>query len=136
MKKAKFKYPIGTEVKFKFFDGSIHVGSVVKQSYQGDSWDHLPTNYGETIYTIQVPTATDKRGFMMYPSIGPNRIIESNGVANKGYVYGKLNILDTVTKRKTKRKPTKVKQVSKSNSTELSDAISKQKDFINGKINN
>ena len=125
MKKAKFKYKIGTEVKFKFFDGSIHTGTIVKQSYQGDSWDHLPTNYGETIYTIQVPDGNDIRGFMLYPSVGPNRIIESNGITNKAYIYGKKSILNVTTKRK-----------SKSTSTELSDAISKQKDFINGKVNN
>ena len=103
MKKAKFKYKIGTEVKFKFFDGSIHTGAIVKQSYQGD----------------------DIRGFMLYPSVGPNRIIESNGITNKAYIYGKKSILNVTTKRK-----------SKSTSTELSDAISKQKDFINGKVNN
>ena len=132
MKKAKFKYPIGAEVKFKFFDGSIHLGAVVKQSYQGESWDHLPTNYGETIYTIQVPDTQDIRGFMLYPSIGPNRIIESKGVANKSYIYGKKNILNS----QTNSKPIKVKTKSKLVSTELSDAIARQKDFISGKINN
>ena len=59
MKKAKFKYKIGTEVKFKFFDGSIHTGAIVKQSYQGDSWDHLPTNYGEIPYRFQMATTSE-----------------------------------------------------------------------------
>ena len=60
-KKKKHKYKIGTEVKFKFFDGSVHVGAILKQTYQGDNWDHIDTDYKQPLYTIQVPGRIKKR---------------------------------------------------------------------------
>ena len=129
MKKAKHKYPIGTEVKFKYFDGSIHVGVVIKQTYQGDSWDHLETDYKQTLYTMQVPDMHDSRGFMLYPSVGPHRIIESNGITNKEYAFTKKNVLSGSTRKKSKAITNKFNDTT----SELDAAISKQQDFINGK---
>tara|TARA_R110002073_G_scaffold258012_2_gene420996 strand:+ start:47 stop:427 length:381 start_codon:yes stop_codon:yes gene_type:complete len=125
MQKAKHKYPIGTEVKFKFFDGSIHVGAVIKQTYQGESWGHIDTDYNQPLYTIQVPDYHDTRGFMLYPAVGPHRILESNGITNKDYIYSKKQAV------KVKAKTIKPKETSN-----LEDAIQKQKDFINRKTKN
>ncbi len=126
-KKKKHKYKIGTEVKFKFFDGSVHVGAILKQTYQGDNWDHIDTDYKQPLYTIQVPDSRDTRGFMIYPGVGLHRILESNGITNKEYVYKKGAKIASSKTIKSKFNDT---------STDLNDAIRKQKEFISGKVKN
>ena len=126
-KKKKHKYKIGTEVKYKFFDGSVHVGAVLKQTYQGDNWDHIDTDYKQPLYTIQVPDSNDTRGFMLYPGVGLHRILESNGITNSKYIYKKGA---KVASSKT------IKSKFNDTSTELNDAIKKQQEFIDGKVKN
>ena len=126
-KKKNHKHKLGTEVKFRFFDGSIHTGAIIKQTYNGEAWDHIPTNYKDPLYTIQVPSDYDTRGFMLYPSVGEHRIIESNGITNKDYMY----------KRGAKTVSAKtIKSKFNDTSSELEEAIKKQKEFIDGKVNN
>jgi len=126
-KKKNHKYKMGTEVKFRYFDGSIHTGAIVKQTYNGENWDHLPTNYKDPLYTIQVASDYDSRGFMLYPSVGEHRIIESNGVTNKNYTFKKeVKVVS----------PKTIKSKFNDTRSELDDAIKKQKEFIEGKVKN
>jgi len=120
MKKAKHKHKIGTVVKFKFFDGSVHVGEIVSQNYMGEDWDHTETNFKIPQYTIHVPSDQYSRGYMIYSSMTNERIFPKDAKIVKPIF-----------------KSTTIKKSSKNNtSTELDNAINKQKEFISGKVNN
>jgi len=123
MKKAKHKHKIGSVVKFKFFDGSVHVGEIVSQNYMGEDWDHTETNWKIPQYTIHVPSDKYSRGYMIYSSMTNERIFPKDA---------------NIVKPKFKATPTikSIKHKFNDTTTELNDAINKQKDFISGKVNN
>ena len=64
---------------------------------------------------------------MIYPGVGLHRILESNGITNKEYVYKKGAKIASSKTIKSKFNDT---------STELNDAIRKQTEFISGKVKN
>jgi len=119
MKKAKHKYKIGTVVKFRFFDGSVHVGEIVKHNYMGEDWDHTETNWSIAQYTIHVPSNKYSRGYMVYSSMTNDRIFPKDA---------------TLTKPKFKSTTTISSVNIKSNGPSLDDAIDKQKQFISGNV--
>ena len=124
MKKKGHKYKLGDILKIKFFDGSIHTGEVTKLSYMGERVDMA--NYQLPTYTITCKNnfPNSKREYMHYPGIGDERILEANGKALEP-IYKKF----TTKKKKSAKKSVKVSKKSK-----LDQAIDKQKDFLNGKV--
>ena len=121
MKKAKHKHKIGTVVKFRFFDGSVHVGEIVSQNYMGEDWDHTETNFKIPQYTIHVPSDKYSRGYMVYSSMTNERNFPKDAKIVKPIF--KSTIVKSI-KRKS------------NDTTELNAAIKKQQDFIGGKVNN
>ena len=117
MRKANHKHKLGTTVKFKFFDGSIHVGEVVSHNYMGEDWAHVETNWTIAQYTIHVPSSNYSRGYMVYSNITNDRIF------SKDDKLVKAKIKSTISKKKPKV-----------DTSELAAAINKQKQFISGKV--
>ena len=129
-KKKLHKYKLGDTMKFRFFDGSVHVGKVAELRYSGDMWEHTETNYVDPQYSIHVPDTSGKyaRGYMIYSNISDHRIISVNGdlkapsfPESHGLLGGNLADVHMRDAIETPR-------------NELQDAIDKQKDFIAGKI--
>jgi len=128
MIKKGHTYKIGELLKFTYFDGSPHTGKVIKQTYAGDDWNHLQTDYSNPRYTIQVPDDRDARGYMIYPCVGESRIVKR--IENNGF------LCDDVKSSANKGASTKPlgKKQPKTEQSDLEDAIQKQKDFVGGKV--
>jgi len=124
MKKAKHKYKLGETVKFKFFDGSIHIGQIASLNYMGEDWDHTETNYSIPQYTIHVPSDKYSRGYMIYSSMTNNRIFD------KDTKLVKPRLVENYKKEGSWCSA----KIVESNTT-LDDEIAKQKEFISGKVN-
>tara|TARA_R110000851_G_scaffold133966_3_gene269090 strand:+ start:75 stop:443 length:369 start_codon:yes stop_codon:yes gene_type:complete len=120
MKKAKHKHKIGSVVKFRFFDGSVHIGEIVKHNYMGEDWDHTETNWSIAQYTIHVPSNKYSRGYMIYSSMTNDRIFPKDAKIAKP-MFSQSNE-SLIARHKTKL------------SSELDDAIGKQKQFISGNV--
>ena len=114
-KKKKHTYKVGQTVKFKFFDGSVHKGTIAELTYMGDIVGGK-TYYDCPQYTIHVPSDRYPRGYMIYSSMTDERIKEAT--------EGKQQSLFT-----NNSLPKKVK--AKKSMSELDMAILKQKEFIN-----
>ncbi len=122
-KKAKFKYKEGQSIKFRFYDGSIHEGIISIARYRNSDVDYLPTEYSQCMYTCHVPdnSGSYPRGYMVYT-------ITENMVKN--------NIDDDVKITPLERYTEPVDDFEINDSNELRQAISKQKDFVSGKVKN
>jgi hypothetical protein len=136
MKKAKHKYKLGETVKFKFFDGSVHIGQIASLNYMGEDWDHTETNYSIPQYTIHVPSDKYSRGYMIYSSMTNNRIFDKDTKLVKPKFELSPNQLKNLKNINNSQKELLCKQTKNTNSdSELDDAIAKQKKFISGKVN-
>ena len=127
-KKSRFKYKNGQSVKFKYYDGSVHNGIIVKCNYRNEDSESLPTQWTMPVYTVHSPDNSGRysRGYMSYPSITQNMIknvldVDVKIVPMKDYVEPKKEVLS---------------QTIQSDTTDLEDVIKKQKDFINRKTAN
>ena len=140
-KKSRFKQKVGQSVKFKYYDGSVHDGIIVQNNYRNEDSESLPTQWTMPVYTVHSPDNSGRysRGYMSYPSITQNmikNILDTTVkiVPMENYVKPKdTNIIKPMFSQSNKaiiaRHKTKL-------SSELDDAINKQKDFIGGKVNN
>jgi len=133
-KKKLHKYKVGDTMKFRFFDGSVHIGTIAELRYSGDGWEHTDTNYGDPQYTIHVPDNSGRysRGYMIYSNISNHRIISVNGDLTEP-VFPESGNTELIEKCPIPgidaigiSLPTK--------KDELQAAINKQKDFVAGKI--
>ena len=114
-KKKLHTYKIGQTVKFKFFDGSVHKGTIAELTYMGDVVGDK-TYYDCPQYTIHVPSDRYPRGYMIYGSMTDERIKQAmEGEQQPLFANNSL--------------PKKVK--AKKSTSELDMAIQKQKKFIN-----
>ena len=125
-KKSKFKYKKGQSVKFKFYDGSVHSGIIVKANYRNEEDENLPTQWTMPMYTMHTPDNSGRypRGYMVYPSITENMV--------KSVLSTEVKIIPM----KDYVKPEKpvVIQTVLQETDDLEDAITKQKQFIDGKV--
>jgi len=117
MKKSKFKYKEGQSVNFKYYDGSVHNGIINKRLYRNEDSDILDTQWTMPTYTIRVPDNSGiySRGYMVYPCITQNMIRD---------------------KLTTNVKIIPLQNHVEDESSQLRDAIQKQKDFVGGKVKN
>jgi len=125
-KKSRFKYKTGQSVKFKYYDGSVHNGIIVKRNYRNEDTESLPTQWTMPVYTVHSPDTSGRysRGYMSYPSITQNMI---------------KNVLDVdikIVPMKDYVKPDSpvILQPILSDTNDLEDAITKQKQFIDGRV--
>ena len=124
-KKKKHTYKIGQTVKFKFFDGSVHKGTIAELTYMGDMvGDKI--YYDCPQYTIHVPSDRYPRGYMIYSSMTDERIKE----ATEGKQQSLFTNMEKIPANNSKRGSYKNVKTKKSMS-ELDMAIQKQKSFIN-----
>jgi hypothetical protein len=125
-KKSKFKYKVGQAVKFRFYDGSVHSGVIVKSNYRNEEDENLPTQWTMTMYTMHTPDNSGRypRGYMVYPSITENMV--------KSVLSTEVKIIPM----KDYVKPEKpvVIQTVLQETDDLEDAFTKQKQFIDGKV--
>jgi len=124
-KKKKHTYKIGQTVKFKFFDGSIHKGTIAELTYMGDVVGDK-TYYDCPQYTIHVPSDRYPRGYMIYGSMTDERIKQ----AMKCEQQSLFTNMEKIPANNSKRGSNKNAKTKKSIS-ELDMAIQKQKKFIN-----
>tara|TARA_R100000664_G_C2698946_1_gene100041 strand:+ start:61 stop:450 length:390 start_codon:yes stop_codon:yes gene_type:complete len=125
-KKSRFKYKVGQSVKFRFYDGSVHNGIIVKRNYRNEDTESLPTQWTMPVYTVHSPDNSGRypRGYMSYPSITESMIkhtldSEVKIVPMKDYVKPETpTVLQTVIQE----------------TDDLEDAITKQKQFIDGRV--
>jgi len=122
-KKAKFKYKEGQSVKFRFYDGSVHDGIIKTADYRNNDVNYLPTEYSQCMYTCHVPdnSGVYSRGYMVYT-------ITENMIKN--------NINDSVKITPLENYIEPADDLEIDDSTELRQAISKQREFVNGKVKN
>ena len=127
-KKSRFKYKVGQSVKFRFYDGSVHNGIIVKRNYRNEDTESLPTQWTMPVYTVHSPDNSGRypRGYMSYPSITESMIkhildSEVKIVPMKNYIAPKKPVLSQPLIEET---------------NDLEDAIKKQQDFIKGKVKN
>lgn len=134
MAKKKHKFKVGEMVEFKFFDGGVYKGEIVKLTYSGDMWGHIETDYSSPQYTIHKED-NSKRGYTSYPGIGLHRILSSDGIVNKKYHLSPAE-------KKAKRRKRKIEAMNigvaeelqgRKEMDSLDQAIEKQKAFINGR---
>jgi len=133
-KKSRFKYKTGQSVKFKYYDGSVHNGIIVRCNYRNEDTESLPTQWTMPVYTVHSPDTSGRysRGYMSYPSITQNMI---------------LNVLDTTIKivplkdYVEPKEPLPCDTIDSAElgnfreSNDLEDAFTKQKQFIDGRVN-
>ena len=132
--KKKHKYNIGDNVKFNFFDGSVHVGKIAELTYSGDNWDHIETNYGLPQYTIHVPSTQYSRGYMIYSGMTNERILESNGKLQVKEIDGM--IFSSEIDKGEINKTVKEELDGRKKMDTLDQAIERQREFLDGKVKN
>jgi len=125
-KKKLHTYKIGQTVKFKFFDGSVHKGTIAELNYMGDKVSDK-IYYDCPQYTIHVPSDRYPRGYMIYGSMTDERIKEA--------MEGKQTFNNTESERPANVSKsgsyTMTNKQQKKSVSELDMAIQKQKEFIN-----
>ena len=126
-KPTKFKYKGGQSVKFRFYDGSIHVGVIESFGYRNESVDYLPTEYNQCMYTIHSPDKSGRynRGYMIYT-------VTSNMIQD---VLSTDVIIKPLKDYPTEEIHTKLTPIltgdTKSAEPSLDQAIEKQRQFLN-----
>jgi hypothetical protein len=130
-KKAKFKHKEGQSVKFRYYDGSIHTGLVVKAQYRNEDVDFLDTQYEMPVYTVHCPDTSGRyaRGYMSYPCITENMIdvlLKDEIVITplKGYHSKEVTLVNN-------RESATGKPITNTDASELDEAISQQRKFLN-----
>ncbi len=125
-KKSRFKYKVGQSVKFKYYDGSVHNGIIVSCNYRNEDSESLPTQWTMQMYTVHSPDNSGRysRGYMSYPSITQEMIknvldVDVKIVPMKNYVEPEKPVLS---------------QTVLNDTDDLEDAITKQKQFIDGRV--
>jgi len=143
-KKSRFKYKTGQSVKFRYFDGSIHDGIIVKCNYRNEDTESLPTQWTMPVYTVHSPDTSGRysRGYMSYPSITQNMIknvldtdIKIVPLKDSSDSFLTDDIKTSLVENYKKEGNWCSAKIIESNTT-LEDAITKQKEFISGKVNN
>ena len=127
-KKKKHTYKIGQTVKFKFFDGSVHKGTIAELTYMGDVVGDK-TYYDCPQYTIHVPSDRYPRGYMIYSSMTDERIKEATEGQQQSLFTNMEKIPANNSKRGSYQEAKNIKI--KKSVSELDMAIEKQKSFIN-----
>ena len=124
-KKAKHTLKVGDVVSFKYFDGDHYTGVISKLCYMGEKINN--PNYNLPVYNIDVKTNSKNRPVTVYTSVSDIGITEINGT-----------VLPELHKQLRFSKEDKVYGSSIKNASyipELEDEIQKQKDFLNGIVN-
>jgi len=127
-KKKIHKYKVGDTMRFTFFDGSVHTGTVAELRYSGDNWEHVDTQWSDPQYVVHVPDYSGRysRGYMIYSNISDHRIVSVNG-----------KLKEPLFPENKEPKATYTDSVSiPTEKSELQNAINKQKEFIDGKVKN
>lgn len=123
--KAKHTLKVGDVVSFKYFDGDSYTGVISKLCYMGEKINN--PNYNLPVYNIDVKTDSKNRPITVYTSVSDTSITEING-----------RVLPELHKQLKFSKEDKVYGSSIKNAghvPELEDEIQKQKDFLNGIVN-
>jgi len=123
--KAKHTLKVGDVVSFKYFDGDSYTGIISKLCYMGEKINN--PNYNLPVYNVDVKTNSKNRPITVYTSVSDTSITEING-----------KLLPELHKQLRFSKDDKVYGSSIKNAIpvpELEDEIQKQKDFLNGIIN-
>jgi hypothetical protein len=123
--KAKHTLKVGDVVTFKYFDGDHYTGVISKLCYMGEKIQN--PNYNLPVYNIDVKTDSKTRPITVYTSVSDTSITEINGKS-----------IPELHKQLKFSKDDKVYGSSIKNAIpvpELEDEIQKQKDFLNGIVN-
>jgi hypothetical protein len=127
----KFKHKEGESVKFEYYDGSVHRGVIVKAQYRNEDVNFLETQYEMPTYTVHCPDSSGRyaRGYMSYPCVTENmiRVLLDDQIVIKpleGYRSKEVTLV-------TSSASTTGKPITNNDTSELDEAISQQRKFLN-----
>ena len=130
-KKKRFKHKEGESVKFKYYDGSVHAGVIVKAQYRNEEVEFLDTQYEMPTYTVHCPDSSGRyaRGYMSYPCVTENmiKVLLDDQIVIKpleGYRSEEVTLVNN-------RASTTGKLITDSDTSELDEAIAQQRKFLN-----